>query len=1037
MLPPPSRERLLQLAPRTTSYAPKPFVLEHGGGGGWSAPPLHAVRAVIVCRPSAPCCEADAGAVSSALSSQSLRPVSLTLIHACKGSGSAALLRAARAHFPAATESLCTESAGGDLSSCLVRVLAEASALAAPYTLAIDSAVLLEPLAVEKLWLSLVLRPHVPAVRPRAYSAGSLGRESDTKDALAVRKITPDETALRPLPMLFNGSAIAAVRGGEMWREFVDVVSRARVLREALYTSLAEGDDGGVSFGRFERDELPAHLWSDLAFEKFAAQRDEDEVYQDRLFSWGQREGPVMDLSPVPFPARKGEGTSIFLVLPWMQMGGSEKCMLDIAERVRSMGWELTFVLTMPFWKEDDIGEVGLEHQWLNKALALSADTWDLLALALHEKSVRAYRHLLESRQPDYLLLANTRWAYSNSRFVKKIVPKTIVADYNHMIHMNWEGGGMPRYGANNSAFFDIHLTASRNVADAMKGWIEDGIMQANPDKVQPCYIGTDPNLLHAGQARLAARSRMRQRFNISDDQVVVLFAGRFVIDKGLDVIADVIDHVSKEKEMKEQLVFVFVGSGDEEVRLKPHLSTPSNEKLPRVVISPPAQGLLELRDYYALSEVFLLPSVNEGIALVVYEAMAGGVLVITTDVGGQKEIVTPESGILLPNYRSLSRMTTHTLDKLREVAYNPKLFEKTANTGRDIVRKTYTTEKFSSCVVENLVRASETRRKEEDDVASTQEKKEETITNVMEDQLILGAQTERFHGVWNLAASSRSIENSVTIGIKTYVCDGSIATQVESLLRSIRVHYPRVRILLGNDGPKLIESESFVQDDPFTEEIALPKDSGISHGRNHMVNMTRTRYFLLLDDDHVFDDTTNLTVLVNGIRNDHFDMVGLRVRNLPGIDELERIGIVIPRYVGMVQSLKERNLTMCVWNENNGPSIYGITHPISLDVLHNAFIASTDVVRKHPWRNELKVNEHMTFFLDAKDAGLKVGYLPSVFVHHRSRDYSDCYYKIRFREEEYTKLLPYKDEFSWDMKCQADFPEKIRTHILKYELDI
>lgn len=992
---------------------------------------------MLVCHPSTPCCHTDAGPVSAALSLQTLPPVSLTLIHACKDSDSPSLLHAARVHFPAATESRCGESATSDLSSCLVRALAEASAITAPYTLAIDSAVLLEPLAVEKLWLSLVLRPHVPAVRPRAYSAGSLEMEDDAADALAVRTITPDETAVRPLPMLFNGSALASGRGGESWRMLVDVVSRARVLREALYTNLAEGEGEAVSFGRFERDELPPHLWSNLAFEKFAAQRDEDEVYKDRLFSLEQREGPLLDLTPVPFPARKGKGTSVFLVLPWMQMGGSEKCMLDIAERVRSMGWELTFVLTMPFWKEDDIGEVGLEHQWLNKALTLSADTWDLLALAPHEKSVRVYRHLLESRQPDYLLLANTRWAYSNSRFVKKIAPRTIVADYNHMIHMNWEGGGMPRYGANNSAFFDIHLTASQNVADAMKGWIEDRIMQANPDKVQPCYIGTDPKLLHTGPARMAARSRMRQRFNISDDQVVVLFAGRFVIDKGLDVIADVINGVSKESKLKEQLVFAFVGSGDEEVRLKPHLSTPSNEKLPRVVISPPAQGLLELRDYYALSDVFLLPSVNEGIALVVYEAMAGGVLVITTDVGGQKEIVTPKTGILLPNYRSLSRMTMHTLEKLREVVRYPKLFEKTANTGRDIIRETYTTEKFSSCVVENLVRASETRRKEEEEGVSSQEKKEEAISIVMEDQLILGAQTERFHGVWNLAASSRSIENSVTVGIKTYVCDGSITTQVETLLRSIRVHYPRVRILLGNDGPKLIESESFVQGDPFTEEVALPKDSGISYGRNHMVNMTRTRYFLLLDDDHVFDDTTNLTTLVNGIRNDHFDMVGLRVRNLPGIDELERIGIVIPRYVGMIQSLKEKNLTMCVWNENNGPSIYGITHPISVDVLHNAFIASTDVLRKYPWRNELKVNEHMTFFLDAKDAGLKVGYLPSVFVHHRSRDYSDCYYKIRFREEEYTKLLPYKDEFAWDLKCQAKFPEKVRTHILKYELEV
>jgi len=34
-----------------------------------------------------------------------------------------------------------------------------------------------------------------------------------------------------------------------------------------------------------------------------------------------------------------------------------------------------------------------------------------------------------------------------------------------------------------------------------------------------------------------------------------------------------------------------------------------------------------------------------------------------------------------------------------------------------------------------------------------------------------------------------------------------------------------------------------------------------------------------------------------------------------------------------------------------------------AVDVVHNAFIARTDVLRRHAWREELQVNEHMTFF--------------------------------------------------------------------------
>lgn len=1069
------------------------------------------------------------------LLAQTLIPAKLTIIHACAAEHGTTELRSAVRNVLGGEESyskapeFVTHACEQEMVDCMLAYLTvESQARPSGHIVVLDVASVLEGTALETMWLTLVLRTHVPSVRGLAYMPESLKRERETGDALAVRRVVAANDSVRPLPLMLDVESYRRAvadgfrRGQGPWAPFVDVLARGRVIRRALYTDL-DGNGDAMSLEAVDPADLPPHLFSEIASEKWAAQLDENEMYQDPLLHNRDRTEPVLDVSATDFPRVQGKETRVFLVLPWMQMGGSEKCMLDIAERVLDMGWGVTFVLTMPFWQENEIGEIGLYHQWLDKALALTSDTFDLLSLGSHGKSIRAFRHLLESRQPDYLLLANTRWAYANSELIRLLSPKTVVADYNHMIHMSWEGGGMPRYGANNSQWFDLHLTASKNVADAMRGWIRKDIMIASPQKVQPCYIGTDPNLLHTGSAKLKARRRMRQAFNITEEEVVVLFAGRFVIDKGLDVMSEVVTRVAKSEKLSKSLTFVFVGSGEEEHRLKKLI--PITRNGPRVFIRPPARGLLELREYYALSDVLLLPSVNEGIALVIYEAMATGVLVIATDVGGQKEVVTPKTGILLPNFRSLSKMTNHTLQKLKEVVNSPESFARIAKAGEESVRGTYTTEKFRTCVVQNLLRAKYAREtgdtgmvanssdtgivtsfsdtgivtntsdtaivanssdtaKTDDSVDAEEEGEAEesllvkggedplenaSVTNSdvdaaeeatdivnltttslppetsadveidsdLIDRLVEGAQTERYHGVWNMNSANRAVENMVTIGIKTYVCDPSIIEQVRALLRSIRVHYPLVRVLLGNDGPIQLGMEPFVSNDPHTEEFVLPRDCGISFGRNFMVNMTTTRYFVLLDDDHLFDDTTNLTVLVDGIRQDQFDMVGMRVRNLPGIDELERTGILIPRYVAMIQKLENRVLTLCVWNENMGPSIFGITHPIPVDVLHNAFIGRTDVLRNHPWRNVLKVNEHMTFFLDAKNASLRVGYLPSVFIHHRSRDYSDCYYKIRFREEKYRKLLPYKDEFAWDMKCQAKFPDKIRSHILKYELDI
>jgi glycosyltransferase involved in cell wall biosynthesis len=49
-------------------------------------------------------------------------------------------------------------------------------------------------------------------------------------------------------------------------------------------------------------------------------------------------------------------------------------------------------------------------------------------------------------------------------------------------------------------------------------------------------------------------------------------------------------------------------------------------------------------------STILMMPSAYEGLALVSYEAMALGVPQIFADVGGQSELITPETGILINN---------------------------------------------------------------------------------------------------------------------------------------------------------------------------------------------------------------------------------------------------------------------------------------------------------------------------------------------------------------------------------------------------
>lgn len=1030
------------------------------------------VNVVVICHISNPCCYSTLPLSLRAIVRQSLMPDALKIIHSCVDTDERHLLlntthtiihdnRRNVASLVQVSDKFCAStSSSNDYERCILTFLSTPSQReTAPYVLILSDRDVLESTAVEKKWMYLSLRSWITSVSSLSYNVASLQMAADANDPMQITKNVPSwnhtlSRSLSPLPLMYraqnfkqNSSLIKDSddkNKSQEWNSFINVISRGRLLREGLFTYLqyneTEADIGDTAkplslrYSELDSIEVPAYMLSDLAFYKWSARQEEDEAYDTDL-----SKATRINISPLRSMAIEASpsGHHIFFVMPWVQMGGSEKSMLDLAKTLLSMKWSVTFVLTMPDWREDSLGELEPQNQWLDKTLALTGDVFDLVRLCTYDTATRAFRHLLESRGPDHILLSNTRWAYDHSQLIRTILPATTIADYNHMIHIDWRGGGLPRFGANNSQYFDIHFTASMDVATPMESWIGERFPSDRPYKIKPCYIGTDPTLFHEGQDRLDARDRMRHEFNIPSNSTVVLFAGRFVPDKGLDVLIELINRVSTQtsRPFANELFFLIVGGGDQRDDLELAEFKANKGGIRRVMVRPPAAGISELRDYYAMSDVLLLPSVNEGIALVLYEAMAAGLLVITTDVGGQRELVTRDTGILIPSTGTASAIAANILSTLIDILRNPRYYERIRQSGHDTVRAKYTTKHFCDCIIRGLIKTSKYKAyKPPSERSATQV---DASISKLSRELVKAIVLDRMEGQWKVTQTPRHVDKALTIGIKTYVCDDSTVNQISALIRSIRTSYPTVRVLLGNDGPTSLSDAKFIFEDPYTEEIRLRPNSGISYGRNQLVRLTTTKYFVLLDDDHVVDDATDFGRLIYTAEADGFDLVGMRIRNLPGIDELERHGIGIPRYVSDILQLKNRTLTLCIWNENRGPSVVNMRSGIKVDVAHNAFLVKTDAVRRSLWREELEVNEHMTFFLDAKKNGLKVGYLPNVFVHHRAREYSECYYATRFREQKFAELLDYEDQFLYDMECSKRFPDRVRTHMLREESEM
>jgi len=205
--------------------------------------------------------------------------------------------------------------------------------------------------------------------------------------------------------------------------------------------------------------------------------------------------------------------------------------------------------------------------------------------------------------------------------------------------------------------------------------------------KVQEIYnreVFIIPNGIEPKRFGNLSKEAMRNKLGTKKEEKNILFVGTLKSVKGVKYLIEAVGIV---KEKVPEIKLLLVGDGGERKNLEKLVEELNLENYVTFIGKIPNE---EVPKYMMISDVFVLPSLSEGLPITILEAMASGLPIVATKVGGLPEIVRErENGFLVEpkNSKEIAEKVLYLLsnDKIRNsISLNNK--EKAKNYSWDSI---------------------------------------------------------------------------------------------------------------------------------------------------------------------------------------------------------------------------------------------------------------------------------------------------------------------------------------------------------------
>ena len=313
---------------------------------------------------------------------------------------------------------------------------------------------------------------------------------------------------------------------------------------------------------------------------------------------------------------------NILFIIPWMTVGGADKFNLDIIQKIDKDKYNFIIVTTEPN-----------NNPW-RQQFEEYATIYDLTTFIDRKYWATFLNYLIKKNNINLIFNSNSTFGYNVLPYLKVKNPQIPIIDYVHMEEWYNRNGGFSRDSSSVQSVIDKTYVCNENTERILINHFK-----RNPEEVDTIYIGVDEKAYNPSDFN---RNEILKKMNVNvEGKYVISYICRISEQKRPFLLLEIISKLSK---VRKDFVFVIAGDGNLLQEMK---NKAKKMSLNQYIIF--LGNVKNTSNIYAISDLTINCSIKEGLALTAYESLAMGVPVISSDVGGQKELINEDVGVIVP----------------------------------------------------------------------------------------------------------------------------------------------------------------------------------------------------------------------------------------------------------------------------------------------------------------------------------------------------------------------------------------------------